>query len=138
MSVKPKSPPLDEMTPLLAEPVRVGSYEVRPWTLKRFTRVYPAARRLVDILIGQGLTWDNLEAFLAGKLLDCLPELLPGIPELLASTLDISPEEAGDLDLGIATAVVLVIFRQNLASLKNFSSLVPGKLTGAGTLTPSP
>lgn len=138
MSSKPVSPPPDEMTALMAGPVKVGKYEVRPWTVKRFALVYPVVKRLIETLAGQGLTWDNLEAFLADKLLDSLPLLLPEAPDLLAVTLDISRDEAEDLEISTAAALIVVIFSQNLAPLKNFSSLVPGKLAGTGNSTPSP
>jgi hypothetical protein len=133
-----KPPATDEMPALLATPGKVGKYEVRPWTVKRFAGVYPVVRRLIELLVAKGLTLENIEVFIAGNLLDCLPEILPEVAPLLAVTLDIPLEEAGDLDIATATALVLVIFSQNLAPLKNFSSLVPGKLTGAGNSTPSP
>ena len=127
--------PADEMTALLAEPRRVGKYEVRVWTIRRFGLVYPSLRRIVDKLAARGLQLDNLEEFVRDQLLDCLPELLPDLPPLLAATLDIDPEEAEDLDMGTATALLLVIFSQNLEPLKNFSSLVPAALAGARTST---
>lgn len=128
-------PAPDEMPVLLATPGKVGKYEVRPWTVKRFAGVYPVVRRLIEQLVAKGLTLENVEVFIAGNLLDCLPEILPEVPPLLAATLDIPLEEAEDLDIGTATALVLTIFSQNLEPLKNFSSLVPAKLAGAGTST---
>lgn len=137
MSPDKKSLTQDEMTTLLAGSQRVGKYEVRAWTIKRFALTYPVVRRIIDKLVARGLSLDNLEEFVRGQLLDCLPELLPDLPPLLAATLDIPPEEAEDLDVATATAMVLVIFSQNLGPLKNFSSLVPALTTGARNSTPS-
>ena len=109
MSPKPKQPGPDEMSALLAMPSKVGKYEVRAWTVKRFAGVYPVMRRLIEQLVARGLTLDNAEAFIAGNLLDCLPEMLPEVPPLLAATLDIPLEEAEDLDIGTATALLLTV-----------------------------
>lgn len=136
MSRGQKAAAADEVPVLLAAPVTVGRFEVRAWNLRQFISVYPLLRRLIDRLIGQGLTLDNLETFVGERLLDCLPELLPDLPPLLAATLDIPLEEAGDLDLVTVTRLVLAIFSQNLEPLKNLSSLVPAPLAGVGTSTP--
>jgi hypothetical protein len=134
-SKKAKAP--DEMTALLAEPQRVGKYEVRAWTVKRFALVYPPLRRIIGQLAAQGLTWANLEGFIGGQLLDCLPAILPEIPPFLAASLDIPLEEAEDLDVATAMALVLINFSQNLEPLKNFSALIPKISQGIGASTPS-
>ena len=127
---------IDEVPSLFAEPVQVGGYAVRPWTLKRFTLVYPAAKAMVDRLVTAGLTFDNVEDFLAHRVLDVLPELLPLLPEFLAVSLDIPLAEAEELDWATAAALVVTIFTQNLAPLKNCLTLIPAA-AGIGVSTPS-
>jgi hypothetical protein len=128
---------MDETTTLLGQPVTVGPYEVRPWTLKRFALVYPAVQAMIRKLVAAGLTFENLEEFISGSLLEVLPELLPEIPALLAATLEIPLDEAEGLDWTLATALTLAIFVQNLEPLKNFSSLIRAAAAGIRQETPS-
>jgi len=138
MSLKSKQPPPDEMKALLAQPVTVGKYEVRPWTMRRFGAVYPAVAVIVRKLVDEGLTLDNLETFIGEKVLGLLPKLAPDLPPVLAATLDIPLAEAEDLDWGTAAALTLNIFVQNLEPLKNFLALIPQLAKEIRASTPSP
>lgn len=129
---------MSETQVILAEPAVIAGLTIKPWTLKRFTQVYPVAKAMVEKLAAAGLTMDNLETFISTRLLDSLPELLPLLPELIALSADIPREQAEDLDWATAAAITMTIFTQNLAPLKNFSTLVPGLLGGTGVFPTSP
>lgn len=115
----------NEMQQLFQGPVRVAGHLVKPWTLKKFGQVYPVLKVIVAKLLAAGLTWDNLENFLQERALEVLPELLPEIPPLLAATLEIDLADAEEMDWAASAALVLAIFSQNLAPLKNLSALIP-------------
>jgi len=127
----------NETSTLLAQPVTIAGYAVKPWTLKKFAEVYPAVRALVQKLVAQGLTLDNLDTFIIDQGLDLLPHLVDEVPPLLAATLDISQGEAEELPVATAALLLGAICTQNLEPLKNFWSLVPRKKgTGLSTLSP--
>jgi hypothetical protein len=124
-----------EVAVLFAEN-QVGPYTIKPWTLKQFQEVYPALRVIVAKLMEQGLTVANLDTFFLERGLEAMEVLLPEMPQLIAATLRIDLTEAEEMDWGLAAVVGLKILLQNTGPLKNLSSLVAGKMPGAGTATP--
>ena len=112
---------------------QVGSYIIKPWTLKQFQEVYPALRVIVAKLMEQGLTVANLDTFFLEKGLEAMEAVLPEMPQLIAATLRIELKEAEEMDWGLAAVVGLKILLQNTGPLKNLSSLVAGKIPGTGT-----
>lgn len=127
---------LDEAQAIFSQPETIAGYTVKPWTLRRFNLVYPITKAIIDRLRSAGLTLDNAETFLADKALDLLPELLPFLADLLAASLDIPKTKVEELDVTMAAALTITIFRQNLVPLKN--CLAPAKQTGASIPSPSP
>jgi hypothetical protein len=112
---------------------QVGSYTIKPWTLKQFQEVYPALRVIVAKLMEQGLTVENLDTFFLERGLEAMEAVLPEMPQLIAATLRIELKEAEEMDWGLAAVVGLKILLQNTGPLKNLSSLVAGKIPGTGT-----
>ena len=134
----PPAPPADETKVLLAGPLKVGNYQVAAWTMKQFDAVYPLIKPIARKLVAAGLTFDNLEAFAAGELVELLPELMPEIRPLIAATLGVPLTEVEALDWAQGSALAIAIIVQNLEPLKNCVALIP-QLTGRiRAFTPSP
>lgn len=119
----------DEMKALLASPLQVGNYQIRAWTLKQFDTVYPLIKPIARKLVAAGLTFDNLEAFVKGELIELLPELMPEIRPLIAATLGVPLAEVEALDWAQGSTLAIAIILQNLEPLKNCVALIP-QLTG--------
>jgi hypothetical protein len=128
---------LQELEALLPAEAQVGPYVLKKWTLKQFAQLLPAALGLVKKLQAQGLTWDNLERFIADRGLETLPLVLTESQEMLAVSLGISLAEVEALDWELGAAAIVQMFRVNLDALKNLPSLAPGA-GGAGNSTDSP
>jgi hypothetical protein len=105
---------------------KVGPYTLKPWTLKQFQEVYPALRVIVQKLMEQGLTVENLDTFFLERGLEAMEAVLPELPQLIAATLRIDLQEAEEMDWGLAAVLGLKILLQNTGPLKNLSSLVAG------------
>ena len=125
----------NEVAALFAED-KIGDYTIKPWTLKQFQAVYPALKIIVAKLMEQGLTVENLDTFFTERGLEAMEAVLPELPQLIAATLRLELKEAEEMDWGLAAVVGLKILLQNTGPLKNLSSLVAGKIAGAGTATP--
>lgn len=124
----------NEVAALFAED-KIGDYSIKPWTLKQFQAVYPALKIIVVKLMEQGLTVENLDTFFTERGLEAMEAVLPELPQLIAATLRLDLKEAEEMDWGLAAVVGLKILLQNTGPLKNLSSLVAGKIPGAGTVT---
>jgi hypothetical protein len=125
----------NEVAALFAED-KIGDYTIKPWTLKQFQAVYPALKIIVAKLMEQGLTVENLDTFFTERGLEAMEAVLPELPLLIAATLRLELKEAEEMDWGLAAVVGLKILLQNTGPLKNLSSLVAGKIPGAGTAIP--
>ena len=128
----------DEIKTLLASPIQVGNYEVRAWTLKQFDAVYPLVKPIVKKLVAAGLTFDHLEDFATGELVELLPELMPEIRPLIATTLGIPLAEVEGLNWGQGSSLAIAIIVQNLEPLKNCVALIPQLTSRVRAFTPSP
>jgi len=125
----------NEVAALFAED-KIGDYTIKPWTLKQFQAVYPALKIIVAKLMEQGLTVENLDTFFTERGLEAMEAVLPELPQLIAATLRLDLKEAEEMDWGLAAVVGLKILLQNTGPLKNLSSLVAGKIPGAGNAIP--
>ncbi len=127
--VKPERE-VDEVKVLFPEE-QVGPYTLRPWTITQFGKVLPILIAIIKSLTPLGLTFDNCEIFMKDHLAEAAPALIPFLPDLIAITLRIEPEEVDRkiiFDDGLA--IVLTIFLQNGERLKNF---LPRLLSMMGT-----
>jgi hypothetical protein len=124
----------NEVAAIFAED-KIGAYTIKPWTLKQFQAVYPALKVIVAKLLEQGLTVENLDTFFTERGLEAMEAVLPELPQLIAATLRLELKEAEEMDWGLAAVVGLKILLQNTGPLKNLSSLVAGRMPGAGTAT---
>jgi hypothetical protein len=125
---------------ILFPEVEVEGYTIRPWTLAQAVALAPTLGDLVGIAKESGVG-EVLSKFM--DLLDSgqmnakdvfakaqkeVAAVLPGlIPKFVSA--GISEEEAGTLDLGKATVLLLSIVSQNVDYLKNFFG--PGNLATA-------
>ncbi len=125
---------VDEVKVLFPEE-QVGPYTLRPWTLTQFGKVLPTLIAIVKSLTPLGLTFDNFEVFIKNNWAEVAPVLAPFLPDLIAVTLRLDPEEIDRADgSGIifddGLAIALTIFLQNGERLKNF---LPRLLAMVGT-----
>jgi hypothetical protein len=128
---KVKKPPLVDEVKVLFPEEQIGPYTLRPWTLTQFGKVLPTLTAIVKSLTPLGLTFDNCEVFLQEHLADIGPVLIPFLPELIAITLRLDPEEVDrDIVFDDGLAIALTIFAQNGERLKNF---LPRLLSIVGT-----
>jgi hypothetical protein len=118
----------------------VEGYKLRPWTLAQAVALAPTLGALVDIAkeskvgevlfkfmdlldSGQGDAKDifaKAQKDVAAALPVLIPKFLPHAPKIISVSAGISEEEAGALDLGKATVLLLSIVSQNVDYLKNF------------------
>jgi len=118
---------------------QVGSYILRPWTLTQFGRAVGVFSQVLPMLTEIGITFDNIEKFLAERWVELLPTVLPIFPGLIAVTLRLEPDEIARMDAGTQAALGLRIILQNQAQIKNFLTLALGGLPGTGaSSTPLP
>jgi hypothetical protein len=117
----------DELAVLFPEQ-KVGPYTVRPWTLAKLVQLYPVLLQVLAKCQEKGLTVDNFDTFFSDHALELVEFILPALPELMAATLDLDVQEAGNLVGGLGAALALAIFNQNVDALKNSLSLVTGAI----------
>jgi hypothetical protein len=125
---------------ILFPEAEVEGYKLRPWTLAQAVALAPTLGALIGIAkeskvgevlfnfmdlleSGQG---DAKDAFaraqkeVAAVLPGLIPKFLPHAPRIISVSAGISEEEAGSLELGKATVLLLSIVSQNIEYLKNF------------------
>ena len=123
-------------------------YSIKPWTLKQLMAIWPLLSVLLGSLQAQAglegtkaLGIEELLTLLQDRPQEIIHTLLPHVPKFFnLSIKDISEEEAGELDVGTATVILIKIIGKNISHIKNSLSLVVGEvaaLTKAMTPTPS-
>jgi hypothetical protein len=133
----------------------VHGFTVKPWTLNQVIQLAPVLEDLVKNLQDRGVTFDNFDsvlttinswAFSISQILtpggsgtiqitpppgpsfwDLIKSFLPVLPGLLAISLRISPEEAGELDAPKAALLSIKVVQYNLEHIKNFFGLTSGE-----------
>jgi hypothetical protein len=118
----------------------VEGYTLRPWTLAQASALAPTLGALVGIAKESGIgevlfgfmdlldsgqentkdVFAKAQKEMIAVLPGLIPKFLPHAPKILSVSLKISEEEAGSLDLGKATVLLLSIVSQNVDYLKNF------------------
>ena len=116
-----KQPEVDEIALLCGEE-EVTGYTVKGWTLRQFQALLPILLAAVKALKDMGVTWDDI-GMDQSKTLEIaqttLEVLAPRVVEVLAISLNIPEEEAGDLDLATATLLLVKVVGHNIEHLKN-------------------
>ena len=116
----------DELAEIFSEE-KVGSYVVKGWTLRQFQALVPIIMECLDTLKAKGIAWDDLGED-QGKTLQVMQEimaaLVPRADTILAISLGISAQEAGDLDLPTASLLLLKVVSKNIDQLKNLPARV--------------
>jgi membrane protein YqaA with SNARE-associated domain len=118
----------------------VEGYTLRPWTLAQAVALAPTLGALVGVVKESGIgevllnfmdllepgQGDARDAFAKAQkevtsiLPELIPRFLPHAPKIISVSAGISEEEAGAMDLGKATVLLLSIVTQNVDYLKNF------------------
>jgi hypothetical protein len=125
---------------ILFPDAQIEGYTIRPWTLAQAVALASTLGALVGIVKESGIgevlfkfmdllepgQGDAKDAFakaqkeVAAVLPGLIPKFLPYAPKIIAVSAKISEEEAGALELGKATLLLLSIVSQNIEYLKNF------------------
>jgi hypothetical protein len=125
---------------ILFPEAEVEGYKLRPWTLAQAVALAPTLGALIGIAKeskvgevlfnfmdllepGQGDTKDafaKAQKEMIAVLPGLIPKFLPHAPRIISVSAGISEEEAGSLELGKATVLLLSIVSQNIEYLKNF------------------
>ena len=135
--------------------INLGSktLKVKPWTLKQLIGIWPLLTILLQT-IQASAGMEGSTPVPVTELFDILSKnpqatiqvVLPHLPKFFALSInDFTEEEAMELDVGVATIILLKILAKNITHLKNSLSLVVvemAALTGAMTqtenMTPTP
>lgn len=130
--------PKDDLTVIFSEDeVGLGSkkYIIKPWTLKQLIGIWPLLTVLVDAIKasmpdkGASLTIETIVTLLTEDPQTIIQILLPHLPKFFSlSIAGLSEDEAGDIDVGQATVVLLKIISKNTSHLKNSLSLVVSEM----------
>lgn len=114
---------LNEIQTLFPEE-RIGEYLIKPWSLEQFGRLMGVLMTLMDSLSVLGMTSEKAENLLLDPqaAMQLLPTLTPLFPEIIAVTLNLSPEEVKKIEVGTQMALGLRILlnQENQKQLKNF------------------
>jgi|GEM_PF-1296228 len=122
-----KSPEVDEIGLLCGEE-QVGQYTVKGWTLRQFQALLPILLEALKALQAMGISWDDLgtdQTKTLQAVQAALEVLTPRAAQVLALSLGISEDEAGDLNLATATLLLVKVIGHNVEHLKN----LPARLT---------
>jgi hypothetical protein len=126
--------------------VRFGGkeYKIKPWTLKQLIAIWPLLSVLIDSIrasfkeVPNVMTLEGFVAILTENPQAVLQILLPHIPTFFSLSISgLSEEDAGEIDLGVASVVLLKIISKNITHLKNSLSLVMSEMTAiVGAMKP--
>jgi len=128
--------PLNELEVLFAEE-QVGPYTLRPWTLQQFAQLVVVLTGLVGNFVGQGVDQDNVDDFLKNSIDNLLPLVTPIVPQVIAVTLRLPPEEVEQIEPGtqLALGLRILLNKQNQRQLKNFYAGLLGNKSPAQPTT---
>ena len=111
----------DELSVLFNEE-QIESYTVKGWTLRQFQALVPIILEAIEALRDKGISWDDLGEN-QGKTMAIAQEvvrvLAPRADSILAMSLGISEEEAGNIDLSLASILLIKVVSKNIEHLKN-------------------
>lgn len=116
-----KHPEVDEIGLLCGEE-QVGKYTVKGWTLRQFQALLPILLEALKTLQAMGISWNDLgmdQTKTLQAVQAALEILTPRAAQVLAISLGIAEEEAGDLDLATATLLLVKVIGHNVEHLKN-------------------
>lgn len=132
-SVKEPKIQIDEMDVIFDEE-KVGDYIIKSWTLKQLRLLWPLLAAIAAEIKAMGATADNLDTFLLDHGIEIIGQIVPQAAPFLSISLNISEEEADNLDFAQATLLITKVIAKNIEHLKNFSgqafSLISGTLAG--------
>ena len=117
---KDKNDDLDSLLP----GKKIVGYTLHPWTLKNLKELYPTLMAVIEIFKTEKITFNNI-----GNILEKNPKILLDVAiehgaMILAKTLNISIEEAENIELGKSVELMFNIFFMNIEFIKNSLGLV--------------
>lgn len=125
----------DELSVIFSEE-QVGQYIVKGWTLRQFQQLVPIIMEGIESLKAKGLAWgdigDDPEKTL-GVMQEIIMALVPQADKILSISLDITEQEAGDLDLPTASLLLMKVVAKNIDQLKNLPARI---MEMVGTVIP--
>lgn len=99
-------------------------YLIKPWTLRQLTKAWPLLLVAFDkFKLPEGVDISNLGSLLLEKPKEFLDSIMPYLEDLLSISLKIDKEEAGEIEVGLASILILKVLSKNMTHLKNFLSL---------------
>ncbi|MBW1953629.1 MAG: hypothetical protein JRI66_11200 [Deltaproteobacteria bacterium] len=120
------------LTSLMSEE-EVEGFVIKPWTIKQLMQVMPIINGVAEHLKQKGIVLENFAQELENQGLAGLTGLaniiIPHLPQFLATSLRIKPEEAEEIEMGKAIRLVVKVLALNMEHLKNSFSLVTGQMT---------
>lgn len=135
----------DDLTVVFSEETVViesKEYIIKPWTLKQLIGIWPMLTALLEVIknslpqyADKFLTTEGFLDLLTEQPQAMLQVLLPHLPKFFSLSINgLTEEEAGNIDIGAASVVLLKIISKNIGHLKNSLSLVMSEMaaiTGA-------
>ena len=112
---------------LIDAPV-VEGYEIKEWSIKQFSLLYPYLKEVVEKLQSQGATLDNAHEYLQENFMILVDAFIPVLPEILAISLRLKPNEIDDIPAAKASVLGLAILKRNTEHLTSFLAQARGSL----------
>jgi len=110
----------------LLEATHIEGYEVKEWSIRQFSALYPYLKKVMDTLQESGATADNIDDYLGDKFTEVLEAFIPILPELLEISLNIPPSEVDTISMSKASLLGVAIVRCNISHLSSFLSQLQG------------
>lgn len=127
MSKAKKKEAISPITALIDTPV-IGGYEIKEWSIRQFSLLYPYLKQVISSIQLQGATMENAEEFLKDNMAALVDAFIPVLPEVLELSLNLTPEEVDKIPAGQASLIGLAIIKKNTENLTNFLAEIKGSL----------
>lgn len=124
---KSHEPETSGIVALIDTPI-VEGYEIKEWSIRQFSLLYPYLKTVVRSLQSQGATLDNANEFLAENFMALVDAFIPVLPEILEVSLNLSKEEVDQIPAAKASILGIAILQKNTEHVTSFLAQIKGSL----------
>lgn len=121
---------------LLDNPI-VDGYEIKEWSIKQFSSLYPVLKSVVISLQEQGLTFDNAENFLEKNYMVIVDSCVPVLPELLTVSLNLTEKQIEEMPATKGSMLGLAVLQKNTEHLVSFLAQIQRSLGDQDQIQPT-
>lgn len=128
--------PVSPLLALIDTPV-VAGYDVKEWSIRHFSQLYPYLKTVVVTLQERGATMGNIQEYLLDNQMALVDAVIPVLPEILELSLGLTKEQVDEIPVATAALLGVAILMKNMEHLTSFLAQVTGSVKDQDQIQPT-